>query len=358
MKFLKNIIRWVEKILYNNVGIDLGTSNTLIYVEGKGIIYNEPSLVALNKKTGKLVAIGGKAREMYGKTPQHIKLVQPLVDGVISDFEITEELMRHLVRIIQRNSPKLLGPRLVIGVPSQITNVERRAVRITAKNAGAHSVYIIPEPIAAAIGIGVPTESIRGQMVVDIGGGTSDVMVISMGGVINAYNLRIAGNKLDEAIIDYIRENFKLLVGPKSAEELKKSSNPLTPLYEQVKFSIRGRNIITGLPSQVTVTDENVSRAIEHLIDRIIDAIREVFETTPPEIASDLYNNGLYLVGGGALLKGIGDAIEKELKIKVTIPDEPLLAVVQGAGRISQDIRTYESLLIPDDEQFNPELNV
>lgn len=349
-------IQELKRLFMNYVGIDLGTVNTLMYVCGKGIIYNEPSLVAINNKTGKIIAIGNKAREMQGKTPRHVEVVEPLVDGVISDIEAAEEMMRNLLRIISNKSPKLIGPRVVVGVPSEITNVERRAVRTALKNAGARSVHIVTEPIAGAIGINLPFDKIKGQMIVDIGGGTSDIMVFSTGGIVATKNLRIAGKKLDHAITDYIRNIYSMMVGARSSEDLKKKSSPFILESSSSKFNIRGRNIVSGLPSEISVSNEDVKLAIQELVEEILVGIKEVLESISPEVSSDLYNNGLHLIGGGALLHGLSDIIEKELSIPVFVAPEPLLAVVRGTGIMAENIESYQDYIIPDDEQFNPKL--
>ncbi|MDD9868112.1 MAG: rod shape-determining protein [Candidatus Campbellbacteria bacterium] len=348
--FFKKIIDKVRNSLTNDIGIDLGTVNTLVHIKGKGIIYNEPSLVAVNQKTGKIVAIGHKALEMLGKAPKHINIIHPLVDGVVSDFEVTEELMRYLLRLVQKKYPKFFGPRAVIGVPSEITNVEQRAVRSATRNAGARVVHIIPEPLAAAVGIGVPIGEIRGEMIVDIGGGTSDIMVISMEGIVASKNVRVAGQKMNDAIVNHIREVFKLLIGLRSAEELKKHTSPFILEDSRKRFAIRGRNIVSGLPQEITVTGQDVQHSISHLTEEIIEGIKEVLELAPPEISADLYKRGLYLVGGGALIQGLPEVISKEIGILVKVPEDPLLSVAYGAGIIANDVDSYKNILIPDDD--------
>ena len=355
----KEKLPFLEKIrttFMNDIGIDLGTVNTLVHVRGVGIIYNEPTILALNKNTGKIIAIGRKAREMQGKTPQNIQIVEPLVDGVISDIGVAEDLMRNLLTVVTNKSPKLLGPRVVVGVPSEITNVERRAVRSALKNAGARGVHIVTEPIAAAIGIKLPFHKINGHMIVDIGGGTTDIMVLSTGGIVLTKNLRIAGKKLDNVIKDYVRDTYNLVIGIRSSEEIKKVSSPYANKQEINKYYVRGRNVVNGLPDEISITNDDIKNATHELVEEIIVAIKEVLESTPPEVASDLYGNGVHIVGGGAMLDGLSGMIQQRLSIPVKIPEEPLLAVVKGTGIIIENLEKYKSYIIPDDEQFNPQL--
>lgn len=354
-KILKNLWERFRQILSNDIGIDLGTANTLVYIRGKGLVTNEPSIVALNKKTGQVVAVGAQAKEMLGRTPAHIEAIKPLIDGVISDFEVAEEMLTYLMGRAQKDSKKLLGPRVVIGVPSNITNVQIRAVRDAARNAGARNVYIIEETMAAAIGIKLPVYKPIGSMVIDIGGGTCDIAVISLGGIVKSKNVHVAGVKLDEDIITYIRSKFKVLIGEKTAEDLKiaiGSAIPLPSDAESVESQVRGRDLITGLPREITVTDNDVREAIAHSVDTLIDAIKEVLETTPPEVLADVMERGVYLVGGGALIRGLPELLEEELKIPVHVANDPLTAVVRGAGIILEDVDSHSDILIDHEDEL------
>lgn len=276
----------------NDIGIDLGTANTLVYLRGSGIVINEPSVVAVNQKTGRVVAIGTEAKKMLGRTPAHITAVKPLVDGVISDFEVTEEMLAYLIGKAESHKKKLFGPRVVIGVPSGITNVEVRAVRDAARNAGAREVYIVEEPMAAAIGIRLPIKNPVGNMVIDIGGGTADIAVISLEGIVRSKNLRVAGDKLNQDIISYIRSEFKILIGEKTAEELKIAIGTIIPGDELLETTVRGRDLVTGLPREVIITDSDVREAVGQSINTIVEGAKEVLETTPPEILADVMRRG------------------------------------------------------------------
>lgn len=332
--------------LSSDIGIDLGTANTLVYLRGKGVVINEPSVVAVNQKTGRVVAVGTQAKEMLGRTPPHINAIRPLVDGVISDFEVTEEMLAYLLNKAQGSERKLLGPRVVIGVPSGITNVEIRAVRDAARNAGAREVHIVEEPMAAAIGIKLPIHDAKGSMIIDIGGGTCDIAVITLGGVVRSRNVRIAGDKLNSDIISYIRGEFKILVGEKTAEDLKIAVASILEGPKPIEATVRGRDLITGLPREVILTDADIREAISHSIDQIIDATREVLETTPPEILSDVMREGAYLTGGGALIRGMPELLEDILKLPVHVADDPLTAVVRGTGIILENLEKYRDILI------------
>ena len=282
---------WKERILgylSNDIGIDLGTANTLVYMKGRGIVINEPSIVAVNQKTGKVVAVGAQAKDMLGRTPAHITAVQPVIDGVISDFEITSEMLAYLINKAQQGRTKFLGPRVVVGVPSGITSVEVRAVRDAARDAGAREVHIVEEPMAAAIGIELPVHEPSGSMVVDIGGGTTDVGVISLGGIVNARNVRIAGDRFNNDIVSHARNEFKMLIGSKSAEEIKIAVASVAPSREKLEAIARGRDLVTGLPREIIITDQDVRNAIGHSVEELVEAIKEVLETTPPELLSDI----------------------------------------------------------------------
>ncbi len=337
-------------LLSNDVGIDLGTANTLVYLRGKGVVVNEPSVVALNKKTGQVVAVGTTAKQMLGRTPGHLTAVRPLVDGVVSDFEATEEMLAYLINRAQGVSKKMLGPRAVIGVPSGITNVEIRAVRDAAMNAGAREVHIIEEPMAAALGMRLPVREALGSMIVDIGGGTSDIAVVSLGGIVRSKNLRIAGDKLNKDIIAHVRSEFKILIGEKTAEDVKIAIGSLIPSSSSLEALVRGRDLITGLPREVVLNDSDIREAISQSIDSLIESVREVLETTPPEILSDIAKSGIHLAGGGALLRGLDVLLAEWSKIPVHVADDPLSAVVRGAGVVLENLEEHRSLLIEHEE--------
>ncbi len=341
------------KVFSNDIGIDLGTANTLVYLRGHGIVINEPSVVAVNQKTGRIVAVGSEAKQMLGRTPAHIKAVRPLVDGVISDFEVTEEMLAYLIGKTEKMSKKFLWPRVVIGVPSGVTNVEARAVYDAAKSAGAREVYIVEEPMAAAIGIRLPIKDPVGSMIVDIGGGTTDIAVISLGGIVQSKNLRIAGDKFNTDIISYLRDEFKLLIGEKTAENVKIAIGAVQP-GTFMEAEVRGRDLVTGLPREVIVTDSDIREAMSSSINNLIDGIKEVLETTPPEILSDVMNRGIVLVGGGALIQGLGALLEVALKIPIYVADDPLSAVARGTGVILDDIEFYRDVLLNTQDALPP----
>ena len=346
MSFLRDRF---QGLFSNDVGIDLGTANTLVYLRGKGIVINEPSVVAINKKTGQVVAVGSHAKDMIGRTPEHLIAVRPLVDGVVSDFEATEEMLSYLMNRAQGVSRKSLGPRAVIGVPSGITNVETRAVRDAAMNAGARAVFIVEEPMAAALGIRLPVREAVGSMIVDIGGGTTDIAIVSLGGIVRSRNLRIAGDKLNQDIIGYVRAEFKLLIGEKTAEQAKIAIGSLVASPSPLEALVRGRDLITGLPREIVLTDNDVREAISSSIDLLIEAVRGVLETTPPEILSDIGRSGIHLVGGGALIRGLDVLLAEWTKVPVHVADEPLTAVARGTGVILENLDEYQQFLIDHD---------
>ncbi|MBX4210963.1 rod shape-determining protein [Candidatus Parcubacteria bacterium] len=345
---MEKLYKWFS----NDIGIDLGTANTLVYLSGKGIVVNEPSVVAVNQKTGRVVAVGTQAKNMLGRTPTHIVAVKPIVDGVISDFEVTEEMITYLIKKAEANSRKMLGPRVVVGVPSGITNVEIRAVRDATKNAGAREVHIIEEPMAAAIGMRLPVKEPVGSMIIDIGGGTTDIAVISMGGVVRSKNLRVAGDKLNNDIVSYIRSEFKILIGEKTAENIKVAIGSVIPTESPMEAVVKGRDLVTGLPREVIITDSDVREAISQSIDNLIESTKEVLETTPPEILSDIMHRGVYLAGGGALIKGIGPLIQDFIKIPVHINEDPLTAVARGTGIIIENINDYRDVLLANEDEL------
>ena len=348
---MKNFIEQIYNKFSNDIGIDLGTANTLVHVKGHGVLINEPSVVALNTKTNRVVAVGNEAREMLGRNPSHIKVVRPLVDGVISDFDVTEEMLSYLIRKAEKAAPKFFGPRVVVGVPSGITNVEHRAVYDAAHNAGAREVYIIEEPMAAAVGLELPVSEPVGSMVIDIGGGTTDIAVISLSGIVQSKNLKIAGDKLNYDIINYLRDEFKILVGEKTAEELKMSIGAVTD-DDQLETHVRGRDIVTGLPRQILVNNYDIREAIAHSVTQLVEGTKELLERTSLEIVSDIMQRGIYLVGGGAMIRGLDQLIQHEIEIPVHVGPEPLYCVVVGTGIVLDDIERYLDVLIHQDDEL------
>ncbi len=344
----------LQSFVSDDIGIDLGTANTLVYVRGRGIIINEPTVVAVNNKTGQVVAVGAEAKRMLGRTPEHIAAIRPLEGGVISDFEVTEEFLAHLVRRAQGDSKKLLGPRVVIGVPFGTTNVERRAVRDAARNAGARETYIVEQPMAAALGIRLPIDDASGSMIVDIGGGTTDITVISLSGVVNGKNIKIAGDRFNADIISYVRDEFKILIGERTAEDLKITAGAILAEAKPIEVTIRGRDLITGLPREVVVTDADVREAIATSIDTLVESIKEVLETTPPEVVSDVMRRGIYLVGGGALIRGLDVFLSEWLKVPVYIADDPLTAVARGTGLVVEETERYRDIIVDEEHALPP----
>ncbi len=335
-----------------DIGIDLGTANTLVYVRGKGIVINEPSIVAVNQKTGKILDIGSGARKMVGRTPGYIVVSRPLVSGVVSDFEVTEQMLKYFIDKVHRESFTILPrPRVVIGIPSGVTEVEKRAVEDATYNAGAREVYLIEEPMAAAIGARLPVQDAVPSVIVDIGGGTTEVSVISMGGVIASRSLRIAGDKLNEDIIRYLREERNLLIGEATAENLKVILGSAHPLEEELEGTVRGRDLVSGLPKEISVTSEELRDAMQRSIKSIVAAIKSTIEETPPELTADLINRHIHIAGGGALLKGIDRLIGREVKLFVKLVDDPLTAVARGCGFILEHIDELRSMLVSTNKE-------
>ena len=339
----------------HDIGIDLGTANTLVYVRGRGIVINEPSVVAINQKTGQIVAIGEEAKRMVGRTPAHIVATRPLVAGVVSDFEVTEEMLKYFIRKVHEKVFSVLArPRVVIGIPSGVTEVEKRAVEDAAKNAGAREVYLVEEPMAAAIGVRMPVQDAVGSMIVDIGGGTSDIAVISLGGIVVSKDLKIAGDKLNEDIIRFARDEYKLLLGERTAEDIKIAIGSAHELPDSLESPMRGRDLVTGLPREVIVDDSEIRRAMRHSINILVNSIKAAIEVTPPELVADIMHRGILLVGGGALLRGLDILIQDETKVPVKVADDPLTAVARGTGIILEDIDALREVLIANVHESAP----
>ena len=333
-----------------DIGIDLGTATTLVYVKGRGIVINEPSVVAVNQKTGQILAIGDEAKKMVGRTPAHISATRPLVEGVISDFEVTEQMLRYFINKVHKGSINILPrPRIVVGIPSGITEVEKKAVQDAAMNAGAREVYLVEEAMAAAIGARLPVQEALGNMIVDIGGGTADVAVISLGGIVASKTLRIAGDKLNEDIMNFAQDEFKLILGEKTAEDIKIAAGSAYELDESLETPMRGRDLVTGLPREIIVNDSQIRKALSPSIKMMVEAVKETIENTPPELVADIMNRGIIMVGGGSLLRGFNKLLEEETKMPIKIEEDALTTVARGTGIILEDIEKLKEILVPLD---------
>jgi len=331
-------------IISNDVGIDLGTANTLVYVKGEGIVVNEPSIVSLDRDTRKILAVGAEAKEMLGRTPGEIVTVRPMKDGVIADFEVTEEMLRYFIRKVQKNK-FLIRPRIVICVPSGVTGVEKRAVRDSAERAGAREVYLVAEPMAAAIGVGLPVEEPVGSMVIDIGGGTSEIAVISLSGIVCQRSEKIGGDEMDEAIVQFMRRTHNLLIGERTAEQIKCQIGSAYPLEEELEAPVKGRDLVANIPKTVNVRSEEIRDALSKSVGAIVNAVRISLEQTPPELASDILDRGIVMTGGGALLRGLDRRLMEETELPIHIMDDPLTCVVKGAGKVLEDLNGYQKVL-------------
>ena len=332
-------------LLSNDMGMDLGTANTLVYVKGQGIVLREPSVVAVDRDSGDVLAVGAEAKRMLGKTPANIVALRPLRNGVIADFEITEKMIRYFIKKVH-NRRSLLHPRIVVGVPSGITEVERRAVRESAEQAGAREVFLIEEPMAAAIGAGIPIQEPAGSMIVDIGGGTTEVAVLSLGGMVVSNSVRVAGDEMDEAIVAYFKKKYNLLIGERTAEEVKIQIGSVFPTEVDESMEVKGRDLIAGLPKTVTITSEEVRAALADPLKTIVDVIKTTLEETPAELAADLVDRGIVLAGGGALLKGLSQLLGQETELPVHIANDPLTCVVMGTGRYLEELETLRKARI------------
>jgi len=344
-------MRFTDKIFgvfAQDIGIDLGTANTLVYVRGRGIVINEPSVVAINTKTGDVLAIGREAQRMVGKTPAHIIAVRPLKDGVISDFEVTEQMLRYFIQKVHQEGFHVLPrPRVVIGIPSSVTEVERRAVEEASLRAGARSVFLIEEAMAAAIGSRMPVHEATGNMVVDIGGGTTEVAIISLGGIVVSKTLRVAGDEMNENIVQYAREKFNMTIGERTAEDIKIRIGSAANMGEPLETPLRGRDLVTGLPKEVIISDAQVREALSRGIFAIVEAVKDAIEEAPPEIVSDIIERGIMMAGGGSLIRGIDKVLSGTTQIKTSLVDDPLTAVVRGTGFVLEDIEAVQEVLLP-----------
>ena len=334
----------VLNFLSNDIGIDLGTANTLIFVKNRGIVVNEPSIIAIEENTGKVLAVGKEAREMFGRTHQEIITIRPLKDGVIADFEATEIMIREFIKKAKVN--RISIGKILVCVPSGITEVEKRAVRDSAERAGAREVYLVPEAMASAVGIGLDIEKPVGSMIVDIGGGTCEIAIISLGGIVLHTSIRIAGDEMNEAIVQYFKKNYNLLVGEKTAEIMKCEIGSVMPLEEEITTQVKGRDLIDGIPKTVEVNSAEIREALMDPVNTIVESIRLTLERTPPELASDILDHGIILSGGGALLKKLDELIQKETQLPVNVAEDPLTAVVRGTGKILMDFNRYLKVLL------------
>lgn len=340
-----------RRYLTHDIGIDLGTANTLVYVRGKGIVINEPSVVAYHEKTKQVIAIGQKAKDMVGKTPKEIVTARPLVDGVVSDFEITEQMLRYFLAKIHKEHFALLHrPRVVIGLPSGVTEVEMRAVENAARAAGARVIHLVEEPMAAAIGARLPVKNPSGSMIVDIGGGTTEVAVISLGGIVVSRSIRIAGDEMIEAVMQYIRDETNVQIGEFTAEKIVKEIGSVYPGREVKQFRARGRDLITGLPKEITITNDYMRPAMVKVVRPIVEAVRATLEETPPELLADIMDHGIVLAGGGALLRGLDELISQEVQMPVVCADDPLTTVVKGTGLVLEDLESLREVLSTNPE--------
>jgi len=329
---------WLKDRLFCDLAVDLGTANTLVYLKGRGIVVQEPSIVVVNRQTGKIEAVGNRAKEMLGKTPNNIVAIKPMRDGVIADFEIAERMLDYFIKQAMNNRGFLLRPRIVIGIPTGITQVERRAVKDVALRAKASEVYIVEQPMAAAVGADLPISEPTGNMIVDIGGGTTDIAVISLNGVVFNHSIRIASNEMDEAIMQHLKKKYNLLIGEKTAEQVKMQLGSAYPLDESLTMEIKGRDLREGIPRTIVVDDQEIREAIEEVVTAIINAVRIALERTPPELSADIIDRGIILTGGGSLLKNLDKRIREETQLPVFLTEDPLTSVVMGAGRLLNDL--------------------
>jgi rod shape-determining protein MreB len=344
-KIVKKSLNYIQGLFSNDMGIDLGTATTLIYVKGEGVILCEPSVVAVERGTSHVLAVGEEAKRMLGRTPGNIIAIRPMKDGVIADFEITEAMLRYFIKKVHHRRV-LVKPRIVIAIPSGITEVEKRAVKESAERAGARDVFLIEEPIAAAIGVGLPIQEPIGNMVIDIGGGTTEIAVISLAGIVFSKSIRIGGDEMDEAIIEYLKKTYNLMVGERTAEEIKIKIGSAYPQEEEMTLEVKGRDLVAGLPKSITITSEEVRDALQEPLRAILETTKISLERTPPELASDLIEHGIVMAGGGSLLRGMDKLISEETGLPVHIADDPLTAVACGTGKVLDEMRYLKRVTV------------
>jgi len=343
-----NFAKWFEAgrlFPVNDIAVDLGTANTLVYVKGEGIVLNEPSVVAIAKGSRRIMAIGLEAKRMLGRTPEAIEAVRPLKDGVIADVDITEMMLRHFLKQVTSKRLLRIKPRVVVGVPSGITELERRAVRSSAISAGAKSVYMVAEPMAAAIGVGLPVETPTGNMVIDIGGGTTEIAVIALAGIVSNTSIRVGGDEFDAAIVTFLRKNYNLLIGEPTAEAIKIQIGSAFEMGEEREMDVKGRDLVSGIPKTVHVHSQEIRECIQEPTQAIVEAVRRALEITPPELASDIVDRGIVMTGGGALIRGMDRLLQHETNLPIHVDEEPLSCVVRGVGRILDDLQKYRTVL-------------
>ncbi|MEE9390149.1 MAG: rod shape-determining protein [Candidatus Aminicenantaceae bacterium] len=333
-----SLLSWLKNKLFCDLAIDLGTANTLVFLKGKGIIVQEPSIVVINRQTGKVEAVGKRAKDMLGKTPASVVAIKPMRDGVIADFEIAEKMLDYFIKKSMNNRGFLIRPRIVIGIPTGITQVERRAVKDVALRAKASEVYLIEQPMSASVGADLPISEPMGNMIVDIGGGTTDIAVISLNGIVFNHSIRIAGNEMDEAIIQYLKKKYNLLIGERTAEMVKMEIGSAYPLDEPMTMEIKGRDLREGIPKTIVVDDQEIREALENVVSAIVNAVKIALEKTPPELSADIIDRGIILSGGASLLKNVDKRLREETKLPVFITEDPLTAVVIGAGKMLDDL--------------------
>lgn len=340
------LFNFLAGMFSNDMAIDLGTANTLVYVKGAGIVLNEPSIVVIHQADNSVLAVGHEAKAMLGRTPGNLVAIRPLKDGVIADFDVTEKMLKYFISQVHRGRA-LVRPRIVIGVPSGITQVEKRAVRDSAMQAGAREVYLIEEPMAAAIGAGLPIQEPGGNLIVDIGGGTTEVAVISLSGIVYCKSVRVAGDEMDEGIIQYIKKNYNLLVGERRAEEIKIKVGSAYPMGERQTIDVKGRDLVDGIPKTISIGDDEVREALREPVVTIVDTVRAALERTPPELAADIVDKGLVLTGGGALLRGLDLLLRQETNLPITVADDPLSCVALGTGKVLDELSLLKKVAIP-----------
>ena len=339
------MLKRLQSMFVNDIAIDLGTANTLVYIKGKGIVLNEPSVVAVEKATDKVYAVGTHAKAMLGKTPDSIAAIRPLKDGVIADFEVCEYMLREFIKQAQKKR-HFVAPRIIICVPSGITEVEKRAVRDSAKHAGAREVYLVAEPVAAAIGVGLPVDQPSGNMIIDIGGGTTEIAVIALNGIVCDTSIRVGGDEMDEAIVSYIKKNHNLLIGDQTAEQIKKTIGSAHKAGDDVDMEVKGLYQVSGVPKTMKISSAEIRESLLEPVQQIVDALRQALEQTPPELAADIKDRGIVLTGGGALLKGLPELLREQTDLPINLMDDPLFCVVLGTGKILDDFEKYRPVIM------------